>query len=72
MPGSWIHGTFQARILEWVAMSSYRESSIGLPFPTPGDLSTQGSNLHLSHILTGGFFFTTSATWEALGWSQSP
>ena len=26
-PGSSVHGTFQARILEWVAISFFRESS---------------------------------------------
>ena len=36
-PGSSIHGIFQARILEWVAI------------PSPGHLLTQGSNLHLLH-----------------------
>ena len=29
LPGSSIHGIFQARVLEWVAS--------GLPFPSPGD-----------------------------------
>ena len=27
LPGSSVHGIFQARILEWVAISSYRASS---------------------------------------------
>ena len=34
-PGSSVHGISQARILEWVA------------FPSPGDLTSQGLNLHL-------------------------
>ena len=34
-PGSSVHGILQARILEW------------LPFPSPEDLPTQGSNLGL-------------------------
>ena len=38
-PGSSVHGIFQARILEWVAM------------PPPGDLPDQGSNPHLLHLL---------------------
>ena len=27
-PGSSVHGTFQARLLEWVAISFFRESSL--------------------------------------------
>ena len=38
LPGSSIHGIFQARILEWVAISFSRGSS-----------PTQGSNLGLLH-----------------------
>ena len=34
-PGSSLHGISQARILKWVA------------FPSPGDLTSQGANLHL-------------------------
>ena len=37
-PGSSVHGIPQARILEWVAISSFR-----------GIFPTQGSNLHLLH-----------------------
>ena len=46
-PGSSVHGIFQARILDRVAISSSRGSS-----------PTQGSNLHIFHhpALTGGFF----------------
>ena len=45
----------QARILNWVAISSSRGSSI--PETEPGSLT--------SLALAGGFF-TTSATWKAL------
>ena len=51
LPGSSIHGTFQARILEWVAMSSSGGSS------QPGDWT------QVSHIAGG--FFTFWATREA-------
>ena len=44
-PGSSVHRIFQARILEWVAISS------------PGNFLTQGSNLHLLYLADG--FFTT-------------
>ena len=37
-PGSSIHGIFQARILEWVAILQ-------------GNFLTQGLNLHLLHVL---------------------
>ena len=51
-PGFSVHGISQARILEWVAISSFRESS------QPRD-QTQVSCI-------AGRFFLTSATWEAL------
>ena len=40
LPGSSVHGVFQARIMKWVAISSSRGSS-----------PTQGLNLHLLHLL---------------------
>ena len=53
-PGCSVHGILQARLLEWVAMSSSR------------DLQTQGSNLSLIMFpALAGRFFTTSATWKA-------
>ena len=52
-PGSSVHGILQARILEWVAISSSRGSS------RPRD-QTQG--FFMSPSLAGGFF-TTSTTW---------
>ena len=53
-PGSFVHGIFQAGILEWV------------PFHPPGDLLNPGIELEslASHALAGGSF-TISATWEA-------
>ena len=56
LPGFSVHGILQARILEWVAISSSR-----------GILLTQRSNQRLSKppALAGGIF-TTSATWEAI------
>ena len=53
-PGSSVHGTPQARILEWVAISSSTGSS------QPRDQT------HLTPPTLAGGFFTTSATWEAL------
>ena len=55
-PGFPVRGILQARILEWVAISSSR-----------GILLTQGSNQRLSKpsSLAGGIF-TSSATWEAV------
>ena len=43
LPGSSVHGIFQARVLEWVAI------------PTPGDLPNPGIE-SLTPALTGGFF----------------
>ena len=56
-PGSSVHSILQARILEWVAISSSRGSS-------PPRNQTHVSCLIYS-VLAGGFF-TTSATWETL------
>ena len=52
--GSSVHGIFQARILEWVTISSSRGSS------QPRIESTS----LMPFALTGGYF-TTGATWEA-------
>ena len=49
-PGSPIHGILQARILEWVAISSSRGSSWTRIEPTS--------------LTLAGVFFTTSATWK--------
>ena len=57
LPGFSVHGTLQARIVEWVAMPSSRGSS------QPRD-QTQVS--YISYI-DRWVFFTTSATWEVLG-----
>ena len=58
LPGSSIHGIFQARVLEWGA--------IAFSDPLPGDLPNPGIKLEslTSPALAGGFF-TTSTTWEA-------
>ena len=53
-PGSPVHGILQARIPEWVAIPSYRESS------NPGIESAS-----LMSPALAGWFFTTSTTWEA-------
>ena len=53
-PGSSVHGVLQARILEWVAVPSSRESS------QPRDWTC----VLMSSALAGGFF-TPSTTWEA-------
>ena len=53
--GSSVHGFLQARILEWVAISSSRGSS------------QPKNQTHVSHIFCiAGRFFTYQATWEAL------
>ena len=54
LPGSSVHGILQARILEWVAMSSSR----GLPDPGVEPASLMPPAL-------AGRFFTTNTTWEA-------
>ena len=54
LPGSSGHGILQARILEWVAISS------------PGDLpDPMIKPMSLIAPALAGRFFTTNATWEA-------
>ena len=54
LPGSSIHGIFQARILD------------GVPFPTPGDLPNSGLEpVSLASSALADGFFITSAIWEA-------
>ena len=60
-PGPSVHGTCQARILEWIAMPSSKGSSL------PRD-RTQVSRIEPETLMSpasAGGFFTTSATWEA-------
>ena len=52
-PGSSVHGIFQSRILDWVAISYSRDLTD--PEMEPGSL--------MSSTLAGGFF--TTATWKA-------
>ena len=53
LPGSSVHGIFQARIRS------------GLPFPTPGDLPDPGiEQASLMSPALAGRFCTTSAIWE--------
>ena len=55
LPGSFVHGAFQARILELVAFLSSRESS---------QPRSQTRNSCVSTLAVGTF--TISATWELL------
>ena len=55
-PDSSVHGILQARVLEWVAMPSSRDSNLPNSGIKPASL--------MSPAFAGGFF-TTSATWEA-------
>ena len=53
LPGSSVHGIFQARILGWIAI------------PHSGDLPNPGTEpMSPSSPALAGRFFTTSATWE--------
>ena len=53
LPGSSVHGVFQARVLEWVAVS------------TPGDLHSPGiKSTSLVFPVLAGRLFTNSATWK--------
>ena len=59
LPGSSIHGILQARILAWVAISSFR-----------GIFPTQGPNPRTPHWRVD--FFATESTWEALKLKDLP
>ena len=62
-PGSSVHGIFQARILEWVALPSSRGSS-----PT---CVLWFDLLHLTSPALADGFFITSATWDMTSKSQA-
>ena len=47
LPGSSVHGILQARILDWVAIPSSKDTGVGSYFLLQGVFLTQGSNLHL-------------------------
>ena len=60
-PGRWVHGIFQARILEWV------------PFPTPGYLPDPGiAHSSLASSALAGRFFTTALPGKPLKQAWSP
>ena len=54
LPGSSVHWILQARILQWVAMPSFRD----LPYPGMEPMFPVSPTL-------AGRFFTTNTTWEA-------
>ena len=56
-PGSFVHGIFQARILEWIA-----------PFSSPGDLPNSGIKSTFP-ALAGKFFTTKTLGRPHIGWS---
>ena len=58
--GSSVHGTFQVRTVEWVAIFLLK----GI-FPNPGIKS-----MSLASPASARGLFTTSATWEALAHSK--
>ena len=47
-PGSSVHGSFQARVLEWVAISSSRD--LGNPWTEPMSSALPGGSLPRSHL----------------------
>ena len=60
LTGSPVHGTLQARILEWGAM------------PSSGDLPDPGiKHTSLTSPAFSGEFFTTSASWEAQSFKEN-
>ena len=55
LPGSSIHGIFQARVLEWGAIAFSEAYWSGFLFPSPGDPTTPRIE-PMSPALAGGFF----------------
>ena len=55
LPGSFVHGILQVRILEWVAIPSSKD--LAHPGIEPASLVS---------LALAGRLFTTSAAWEAL------
>ena len=50
-PGSSVHGIPQARILEWAAISSFRDlPDPGIESKSPASLALQADSLLLSHL----------------------
>ena len=70
LPGSSVHGIFQARTLEWVAIAlsnKYQLSSVAQSCPTlsdPMDCSLPGSPVH-------GIFQARVLEWGAIAFSDS-
>ena len=68
-PGSSVHGVLQARVLEWVAMLSPRESS------SPGEWVSLTRRIEpassVSPALQADRFFTHGAAWKTLVWMHS-
>ena len=60
LPVSFVHGNLQARVLEWVAISTSRGSSL-----------LRDGTLPLVSPALAVRFFTTSAIWEAHGISDA-
>ena len=60
LPGSSVHGIFQARILKWVAKPSFMGSFWPKDLPDPAI-----KPMSLAPPALPGRFFTTSTTWKA-------
>ena len=75
LPGSSAHGIFQARLLEWVAISSSRGSSRPRdqkPFPPPGDLPDPGIKSNKQNSpMTQKLKLSDWKLKELLGWPKS-
>ena len=75
----WMLSHFWLFVTQWIVACqatlsmkfSRQEYWSGLPFPTPGDLLTQGSNLHLLCLLHWEVDSSPCTTWEALFYHQS-
>ena len=65
LPGSSIHGIFQARVLEWVAISFSRRSS--QQGSNPGLPHCQQMLYHLSHQGTEGYVLILGCDWRLAG-----
>ena len=70
-PGSSVHGTSMARILEWVTISSSRGSSRPRDWPvSPASPAFQADSLLLNHQGLGHFYFYFCHEFMSKSWSN--
>ena len=70
LPGSSIHGVFQARILEWVAISFSSRSSRPRDWTQVSRIAGRGFTVWATSPVTWVLNGILSASWDAIGWER--